>query len=281
MKIVTDDSMGFYFKEMGREKLLTPELEVKLAKEAAAGNSAAKNKMIEANLRLVVAAANKYRNRGLPFEDLVEEGNLGLIKAVEKFDYRKGFKFSTYASWWIWQSITKAIASQSRTIRLPAHVIARISKMKKESLQLHQFLGRDPTDEEIAESLGWTSEQVRALKDSAQDTISFETPVGSDEESDVSLLDFTQDTSVPDPADTVITTLLKEDINAALSTLPPREKRVLEMRFGLNDNCPLTLEEAGKLLGVTRERVRQIEVRGLRNLRHPKRSRKLKAYLEA
>jgi RNA polymerase primary sigma factor len=285
MKVTADDSMGLYYREIGREKLLTAGQEIELAKEMAVGKSAAKDKMIRANLRLVISVAKKYQNYGLPFSDLAEEGNIGLIKAVEKFDYRKGFRFSTYASWWIRQSITKAIADQARTIRLPAHIIARISKMNRESLQLHEFLERNPTDEEVAERLGWTHEQVRAVKDAAQDTVSLETPVGgghsrSDEEGDMSLLDFAEDKTAPDPADTAVFTLLREDMHTALSTLPEREQRVLEMRFGLNGGCPLTLAEAGKREGVSRERIRQIEVMGLRHLRHPKRSRRLKAYLE-
>ncbi|GHV04878.1 hypothetical protein FACS189485_11030 [Spirochaetia bacterium] len=286
MKVLTEDSMELYFREIGREKLLSAEQETALARELAdvaspaAGNSAARDRMIRANLRLVISIANAYRNYGLPFSDLVAEGNIGLMRAVEKFDYRKGFRFSTYASWWIRQGITRAIAEQARTIRLPAHVIARINKLNRESLQLHQLLERNPTDEELAQRLGWTLEQVQAVKDYTQDSISLETPVGGDEEGDSSLLDFTQDKTVPDPADTAITTLLREDIRAALSTLPAREARVLELRFGLIDGCPLTLAEVGKREGVSRERIRQIEGMGLRHLRHPKRSQRLKAYLE-
>jgi RNA polymerase primary sigma factor len=286
MKIVAEDSMGFYYREIGREKLLTAEQEAALAKAAAAGNSEARDKMIRANLRLVISVAKNYRNSGLPFSDLVAEGNIGLIQAVEKFDYRKGFKFSTFASWWIWQGITRAIAEQTRTIRLPSHVIARIAQLKRESLHLHQLLEREPADGELAERLGWTLEQVREVKDSTRDTVSLETPVGgggysrSDEEGEASLRDFTEDKAVPAPADTAMAALLREDLNAALSTLPAREQRVLELRFGLNGGYPLTLEEVGKRVGVARDRIRQIEGMGLRHLRHPRRSQRLKAYLE-
>jgi RNA polymerase primary sigma factor len=275
-----DDVSSVYYREIGREKLLTAEQEIALAKGVEAGNGAARDKMIRANLRLVISVAKAYRNCGLPFSDLVAEGNAGLIRAVEKFDYRKGFRFSTYASCWIQQGITRAIAEHSRIIRLPSHVISRINKVNRESQQLRQLLERDPTDEEIAQGLGWTSEQVRAVKNHAQDAVSLETPVGGDEEGEASLLDFTQDKTAPDPADTAVSALLREDIRAALSTLPAREARVLELRYGLNDGCPLTLAEVGKREGVSRERIRQIEGMGLRHLRHPRRSQRLKAYLE-
>ncbi|AEF86489.1 RNA polymerase sigma factor RpoD [Treponema primitia ZAS-2] len=273
-----EDSLGIYFKGMGSEKLLTAEQELELAKEVAEGNKTAKDKMIRANLRLVVFMAKKYRNCGLSLSELVQEGNIGLMRAVEKFDYRKGFRFSAYAGWWIYQGFTKAIAEKTRTIRLPSHVITRINKMKKGSSQLQEFLGRNPEDEEIAEHLGWTSKQLRVVKGFSRDAVSFDTPIG-DEEGAGSLIDFIEDEKVSDPADTAIRTFLKEDLYTALSTLPAREQRVLELRFGLNDGCPLSLKEVGKREGLSRERIRQIEGMGLRHLRQPHRSRKLKAYI--
>jgi RNA polymerase primary sigma factor len=276
---LAEESMRIYSREMGRYELLSAEQEVELSKEVAAGNVAAKDKMVTANLRLVMSMAQKYRNYGLSDSDLVQEGNMGLMKAVEKFDGSKGFRFSTYAGWWIFQSISRAIGEQTRTMRLPSHVIGRITKMKKESLQLQQLLERNPTEEELAERMGWKIEKVWAVKESAQDSVSLDTPVGDDEDGDASLLEFIEDTKNPRPLDMAVNTFLREEIFAVLATLPAREARVLEMRFGLNDGCPLTLKESGKRIGVSRERVRQLELMGLRHLRQPKRSQRLRPYL--
>lgn len=273
-----DDPVKVYLKEIGNVQLLTAEEEIALAQSINDENSDAKQKLAEANLRLVVSIAKRYVGRGMQFLDLIQEGNLGLIKAVEKFDYTKGFKFSTYATWWIRQAITRAIADQARTIRIPVHMVETINKVKKtNSLLLHQN-GRDPTAEEIAEVLEMTPEKVREILRVAQEPVSLETPIG--EEEDSHLGDFIPDEDAPAPADSASMLMLKEQIEEVLETLTPREAKVLRMRFGLMDGQAHTLEEVGKEFDVTRERIRQIEAKALRKLRHPSRSKKLRDFLD-
>ena len=273
-----DDPVRMYLKEIGRVSLLTAEREVTLAKAMEAGDEAAKRELCEANLRLVVSIAKRYVGRGMLFLDLIQEGNLGLIKAVEKFDYRKGFKFSTYATWWIRQAITRAIADQARTIRIPVHMVETINKLIRISRNLLQDLGREPTPEEIAVEMELPVERVREILKIAQEPVSLETPIG--EEEDSHLGDFIEDEDALAPAEAASFILLREQLEDVLDSLTPREEKVLRLRFGLNDGRSRTLEEVGKEFGVTRERIRQIEAKALRKLRHPSRSRKLKDYLD-
>ena len=276
--ISTEDPVRMYLKEIGKVPLLTAEDEIELAKRMELGDQEAKKRLAEANLRLVVSIAKRYVGRGMLFLDLIQEGNLGLIKAVEKFDYRKGYKFSTYATWWIRQAITRAIADQARTIRIPVHMVETINKLIRVSRQLLQELGREPTPEEIAAEMDMPVERVREILKISQEPVSLETPIG--EEEDSHLGDFIQDDNVPVPADAATFTLLKEQLEEVLGTLTEREQKVLILRFGLEDGRARTLEEVGKEFNVTRERIRQIEAKALRKLRHPSRSRKLKDYLE-
>ncbi|HHW12450.1 MAG TPA: RNA polymerase sigma factor RpoD [Firmicutes bacterium] len=276
--IALDDPVRMYLKEIGRVPLLSPEDELELARRAQAGDENAKRRLAEANLRLVVSIAKRYVGRGMLFLDLIQEGNLGLIKAVEKFDYHKGFKFSTYATWWIRQAITRAIADQARTIRIPVHMVETINKLIRVSRQLLQTLGREPTAEEIAEEMGMNVERVREIIKIAQEPVSLETPIG--EEEDSHLGDFIEDQDVPAPAEAASFRLLKEQLEEVLDTLTSREEKVLRLRFGLEDGRARTLEEVGQVFGVTRERIRQIEAKALRKLRHPSRSKKLKDFLE-
>ncbi len=273
-----EDPVRMYLKEIGKVPLLSAEEEIELAKKMEMGDEEAKKRLAEANLRLVVSIAKRYVGRGLLFLDLIQEGNLGLIKAVEKFDYRKGYKFSTYATWWIRQAITRAIADQARTIRIPVHMVETINKLIRVSRQLLQELGREPTPEEIAAVLKMPEERVREILKISQEPVSLETPIG--EEEDSHLGDFIQDDNVPVPADAAAFTLLREQLSEVLSTLTEREQKVLRLRFGLDDGRARTLEEVGKEFNVTRERIRQIEAKALRKLRHPSRSRKLKDYLD-
>ena len=273
-----EDPVRMYLKEIGKVPLLSAEEEINLAKRMEEGDEAAKKRLAEANLRLVVSIAKRYVGRGMLFLDLIQEGNLGLIKAVEKFDYRKGYKFSTYATWWIRQAITRAIADQARTIRIPVHMAATINKLIRVSRQLLQELGREPQPEEIAEKMDMSVDRVREILKISQEPVSLETPIG--EEEDSHLGDFIQDDNVPVPADAAAFTLLKEQLVEVLSTLTDREQKVLRLRFGLDDGRARTLEEVGKEFNVTRERIRQIEAKALRKLRHPSRSRKLKDYLD-
>ena len=276
--ISIEDPVRMYLKEIGKVPLLTAEEEVELARRMADGDEDAKKRLAEANLRLVVSIAKRYVGRGMLFLDLIQEGNLGLIKAVEKFDYQKGFKFSTYATWWIRQAITRAIAYQARTIRIPVHMVETINKLIRVSRQLLQELGREPTPEEIAAELDMPVERVREILKISQEPVSLETPIG--EEEDSHLGDFIQDDNVPVPAEAAAQTLLKEQLDEVLSTLTEREQKVLRLRFGMNDGRARTLEEVGKEFDVTRERIRQIEAKALRKLRHPSRSRKLRDYLD-
>ncbi|MFO7264747.1 MAG: RNA polymerase sigma factor RpoD [Bacillota bacterium] len=273
-----DDPVRMYLKEIGRVPLLTAEEEVELAKRIEQGDEEARRKLIEANLRLVVSIAKRYVGRGMLFLDLIQEGNLGLLKAVEKFDYRKGFKFSTYATWWIRQAITRAIADQARTIRIPVHMVETINKLVRVSRQLLQELGREPTAAEIAERMGMTEERVREIMKIAQEPVSLETPIG--EEEDSHLGDFIEDQDAQAPADAASYTMLREQLEDVLESLTPREEKVLRLRFGLDDGRARTLEEVGQEFGVTRERIRQIEAKALRKLRHPSRSKKLRDFLE-
>jgi len=274
----TDDPVRMYLKEIGKVSLLTADEERELAIRMEQGDEEAKKKLCESNLRLVVSIAKRYLNRGLSFLDLIQEGNLGLIKAVDKFDYRKGYKFSTYATWWIRQAITRSIADQARTIRIPVHMVETINKLIRVSRQLLQEYGREPTSEEIAKEMGISVEKVREIKKISQDPVSLETPIG--EEEDSHLGDFIPDDDVPAPVDAAAYSMLKEQLMEVLDTLSEREKKVLMLRFGLEDGRPRTLEEVGKEFNVTRERIRQIEAKALRKLRHPSRSKKLKDYLE-
>ena len=272
-----EDPVRMYLKEIGKVPLLSAEEEIELAKKMEQGDENAKKRLAEANLRLVVSIAKRYVGRGMLFLDLIQEGNLGLIKAVEKFDYRKGYKFSTYATWWIRQAITRAIADQARTIRIPVHMVETINKLIRVSRQLLQELGREPTPEEIAEEMDMPVDRVREILKISQEPVSLETPIG--EEEDSHLGDFIQDDNVPVPADAAAFTLLKEQLVEVLGTLTEREQKVLRLRFGLDDGRARTLEEVGKEFNVTRERIRQIESKALRKLRHPSRSRKLRDYL--
>lgn len=276
--VTVDDPVRMYLKEIGKISLLTAEEEVEIAKRMEEGDELAKKELAEANLRLVVSIAKRYVGRGMSFLDLIQEGNLGLMKAVDKFDYTKGFKFSTYATWWIRQAITRAIADQARTIRIPVHMVETINKLVRVQRQLVQDLGRDPLPEEIAAEMNLDVERVREIQKIAQEPVSLETPIG--EEEDSHLGDFIPDDEILSPQDAATFTLLKEQLNTVLETLTEREKKVLTLRFGLDDGRARTLEEVGKEFDVTRERIRQIEAKALRKLRHPSRSKKLKDYLE-
>ena len=276
--ISIEDPVRMYLKEIGKVPLLSAEEEIELAKRMENGDQEAKKRLAEANRRLVVSIAKRYVGRGMLFLDLIQEGNLGLIKAVEKFDYRKGYKFSTYATWWIRQAITRAIADQARTIRIPVHMVETINKLIRVSRQLLQELGREPTPEEISEEMGMPVDRVREILKISQEPVSLETPIG--EEEDSHLGDFIQDDNVPVPAEAASFTLLREQLVEVLGTLTEREQKVLRLRFGLDDGRARTLEEVGKEFNVTRERIRQIEAKALRKLRHPSRSRKLKDYLD-
>ena len=272
-----DDPVRMYLKEIGKIPLLSPERETYLAEQIALGSKAAKDELIEANLRLVVSIAKRHVGKGMYFLDLIQEGNIGLIKAVEKFDHNKGYKFSTYATWWIRQAITRAIADQARTIRIPVHMVETIHKVSRTARQLLQEFGREPTTDEIAEKLGITADKVREIMKIAQDPVSLETPIG--EEEDSHLGDFVEDNDSPAPSDSASYSLLREQLCNILHTLTPREEQVIKLRFGLEDGRPRTLEEVGKQFQITRERIRQIEAKALRKLRHPSRSKTLKDYL--
>ncbi len=276
--ITIDDPVRMYLKEIGKVPLLTADEEVDLAQRMERGDEVAKKRLAEANLRLVVSIAKRYVGRGMLFLDLIQEGNLGLIKAVEKFDYKKGYKFSTYATWWIRQAITRAIADQARTIRIPVHMVETINKLIRVSRQLLQELGREPLPDEVAREMGMSEDKVREIMKISQEPVSLETPIG--EEEDSHLGDFIPDDDAPAPAESAAFTLLKEQLIDVLDTLTPREEKVLRLRFGLDDGRARTLEEVGKEFNVTRERIRQIEAKALRKLRHPSRSKKLKDYLD-
>ena len=273
-----DDPVRMYLKEIGKVPLLSAEKELELAEKMSQGDVAAKKQLVEANLRLVVSIAKRYVNRGMFFLDLIQEGNLGLLKAVDKFDYGKGYKFSTYATWWIRQAITRAIADQARTIRIPVHMVETINKVLRVSRQLLQELGREPTDEEIAKEMNLPVEKVREILKIAQEPVSLEMPIG--EEEDSHLGDFIADDNAPAPQEAASYSMLREQLLEVLHTLTPREENVLKLRFGLEDGRPKTLEEVGKVFNITRERIRQIEAKALRKLRHPSRSKRLKDYLE-
>ncbi len=278
-EVSMDDPVKMYLKDIGKVPLLQPEEETELARRMMEGDENAKRLLSEANLRLVVSIAKRYMGRGMQFLDLIQEGNLGLMKAVEKFDYQKGFKFSTYATWWIRQAITRAIADQARTIRIPVHMVETINKLIRVSRRLLQELGREPSQEEIAAEMGITEEKVREIQKIAQDPVSLETPIGEEEDSHLS--DFIEDDSSTAPTDAVSYTMLKEQMIGVLDTLTPREEKVLRLRYGLDDNRPRTLEEVGKEFNVTRERIRQIEAKALRKLRHPSRSKRLKDFIDS
>ena len=273
-----EDHVRMYLKEIGKVPLLTAEEEVELAIRIEHGDEAAKDRLNEANLRLVVSIAKRYVGKGMQFLDLIQEGNLGLLKAVEKFDYRKGYKFSTYATWWIRQAITRAIADQARTIRIPVHMVETIHKLGRVSRQLSQELGKDPTPEQIAQEMNMPVDKVREIMKISQDPVSLETPVGEEEDSHIG--DFIPDDDAPAPSESAAAILLREQLMEVLETLTPREQKVLRLRFGLDDGCQRTLEEVGKEFHVTRERIRQIEAKALRKLRHPSRSKKLKDYID-
>lgn len=271
-----DDSVKLYLKEIGKVPLLTAEEEIELAKRIHDGDEDAKQILSEANLRLVVSIAKRYVGRGMQFLDLIQEGNMGLMKAVEKFDYTRGFKFSTYATWWIRQAITRAIADQARTIRIPVHMVETINKQVRATRQLTQRLGRDPLDSELAEFLGVPEEKIREIRKIAQDPVSLETPIGEEEDSHIG--DFIEDQNTPAPNEVVEGMLLRDQLMEVLNTLTPREEKVLRLRYGIDDNHPRTLEEVGKEFNVTRERIRQIEAKALRKLRHPSRLKRLKDF---
>lgn len=273
-----EDHVRMYLKEIGKVPLLTAEEEVELAIRIENGDEAAKDRLNEANLRLVVSIAKRYVGKGMQFLDLIQEGNLGLLKAVEKFDYRKGYKFSTYATWWIRQAITRAIADQARTIRIPVHMVETIHKLGRVSRQLSQELGKDPTPEQIAQEMNMPVDKVREIMKISQDPVSLETPVGEEEDSHIG--DFIPDEDAPAPSESAAAILLREQLMEVLETLTPREQKVLKLRFGLDDGCQRTLEEVGREFHVTRERIRQIEAKALRKLRHPSRSKKLKDYID-
>ncbi len=275
--LAIDDPVRMYLKEIGKIPLLTPEREAELAERISLGDKKAKDELIEANLRLVVSIAKRHVGKGMYFLDLIQEGNLGLIKAVEKFDHSKGYKFSTYATWWIRQAITRANADQARTIRIPVHMVETIHKVSRTTRQLLQELGREPTTDEVAEALGMTADKVREIMKIAQDPVSLETPIGEEEDSRIG--DFVEDNDSPDPSDSASYSLLREQLCNILHTLTPREEEVIKLRFGLEDGRPRTLEEVGKKFEITRERIRQIEAKAIRKLRHPSRFKALKDYL--